>query len=73
MVECTALEMRHTRKGIGGSNPSLSAITFCQVVEIARVIAAFLSVSQLLSQLVSSKVMESAGAGVIGTKALALC
>jgi hypothetical protein len=24
-VECTALEMRHTRKGIGGSNPSLSA------------------------------------------------
>lgn len=25
MVECTALEMRHTRKGIGGSNPSLSA------------------------------------------------
>lgn len=26
VVECTALEMRHTRKGIGGSNPSLSAI-----------------------------------------------
>ena len=26
MVECTALEMRHTRKGIGGSNPSLSAM-----------------------------------------------
>ncbi len=26
MVECTALEMRHARKGIGGSNPSLSAI-----------------------------------------------
>ena len=25
MVESTALEMRHTRKGIGGSNPSLSA------------------------------------------------
>jgi hypothetical protein len=25
VVECTALEMRHTRKGIGGSNPSLSA------------------------------------------------
>ncbi len=25
MVECTALEMRHTRKGIEGSNPSLSA------------------------------------------------
>ena len=25
MVECTALEMRHTRKGIGGSNPPLSA------------------------------------------------
>ena len=26
MVESTALEMRHTRKGIEGSNPSLSAI-----------------------------------------------
>jgi hypothetical protein len=27
VVESTALEMRHTRKGIGGSNPSLSANT----------------------------------------------
>ena len=27
MVECTALEMRHRCKPIGGSNPSLSAIT----------------------------------------------
>ena len=26
VVECTALEMRHACKGIGGSNPSLSAI-----------------------------------------------
>ena len=26
MVEGTALEMRHTRKGIVGSNPTLSAI-----------------------------------------------
>ena len=25
MVESTALEMRHTRKGIAGSNPALSA------------------------------------------------
>jgi hypothetical protein len=25
VVECTALEMRHTCKRIGGSNPSLSA------------------------------------------------
>ena len=25
MVECTALEMRHARKGIQGSNPCLSA------------------------------------------------
>ena len=25
MVECTALEMRHTGNRIGGSNPSLSA------------------------------------------------
>ena len=26
-VECTALEMRHTREGIVGSNPTLSAMT----------------------------------------------
>ncbi len=26
VVECTALEMRHACEGIGGSNPSLSAI-----------------------------------------------
>jgi hypothetical protein len=26
VVECTALEMRHTGNRIGGSNPSLSAI-----------------------------------------------
>ena len=26
MVDCTALEMRHTGNRIGGSNPSLSAI-----------------------------------------------
>ena len=29
MVECTALEMRHTGNRIGGSNPSLSAICYC--------------------------------------------
>ncbi len=28
MVECTALEMRHRCKPIGGSNPSLSASFF---------------------------------------------
>jgi hypothetical protein len=28
VVECTALEMRHRCKPIGGSNPSLSAILF---------------------------------------------
>ena len=28
MVECTALEMRHTREGIQGSNPCLSARSF---------------------------------------------
>jgi hypothetical protein len=27
VVECTALEMRHTGNRIGGSNPSLSATT----------------------------------------------
>jgi hypothetical protein len=29
VVECTALEMRHTGNRIGGSNPSLSARFFC--------------------------------------------
>ena len=29
MVDGTGLENRHTRKGIGGSNPSLSAILSC--------------------------------------------
>ena len=33
MVESTALEMRHTRKGIGGSNPSLSASTHLSRIE----------------------------------------
>jgi hypothetical protein len=33
VVECTALEMRHTRKGIGGSNPSFSAINFTHLFE----------------------------------------
>lgn len=34
MVECTALEMRHTCKGIGGSNPSLSAIILAKALEL---------------------------------------
>jgi hypothetical protein len=29
VVDGTGLENRHTRKGIGGSNPSLSASYFC--------------------------------------------
>ena len=28
VVDCTALEMRHGGNSIGGSNPSLSAISF---------------------------------------------
>ncbi len=28
MVDCTGFENRQARKGLGGSNPSLSAITF---------------------------------------------
>ena len=43
VVECTALEMRHTREGIVGSNPTLSATHPFQsisdrlkIVEIAR-------------------------------------
>ena len=32
VVECTALEMRHTLTGIGGSNPPLSAIKPCELV-----------------------------------------
>ena len=34
MVECTALEMRHTREGIEGSNPSLSANISLQTNEM---------------------------------------
>ena len=37
MVDGTALEMRSTRKGIGGSNPSLSAIPFSAGDTSARV------------------------------------
>ncbi len=36
MVECTALEMRHTCKGIGGSNPSLSAILSIHCANLER-------------------------------------
>lgn len=32
MVECTALEMRHTCKGIVGSNPTLSAIFYKYII-----------------------------------------
>jgi hypothetical protein len=32
VVDGTGLENRHTRKGIGGSNPSLSAITLGYLV-----------------------------------------
>lgn len=39
MVECTALEMRHRCKPIGGSNPSLSAntakVTFNNLISAA--------------------------------------
>ena len=45
MVESTALEMRHTGNRIGGSNPSLSAIsTFADIhksAEIGRFIGIF--------------------------------
>jgi hypothetical protein len=34
VVDGTGLENRHTRKGIGGSNPSLSAIRSCRVRSI---------------------------------------
>ena len=33
VVDRTALEMRHTRKGIGGSNPSLSAISALNFID----------------------------------------
>ena len=36
MVECTALEMRHTREGIQGSNPCLSASFMIQNKMMAR-------------------------------------
>ena len=40
MVESTALEMRHTRKGIGGSNPSLSAMLLSVLLLISGLSAA---------------------------------
>lgn len=36
MVERTALEMRHTCKGIVGSNPTLSAIYFSDAIFYVR-------------------------------------
>ena len=33
MVECTALEMRHTGNRIGGSNPSLSANRYLDLMQ----------------------------------------
>ena len=36
MVDGTGLENRHTRKGIGGSNPSLSAIPIWLSMSQAR-------------------------------------
>ena len=38
MVDGSGLENRHTRKGIGGSNPSLSArqSAVCWILEFAR-------------------------------------
>ena len=41
VVECTALEMRHGCKPIGGSNPSLSASSACHAI-------AFIGFSQIL-------------------------
>ncbi len=32
MVDGTGLENRHTRKGIGGSNPSLSATLYAEEI-----------------------------------------
>ena len=40
MVECTALEMRHRCKPIGGSNPSLSASNL-DSVEVLQKLALF--------------------------------
>ena len=36
VVECTALEMRHRCKPIGGSNPSLSAKVLAHQIEITH-------------------------------------
>ena len=38
MVEGTALEMRHTRKGIVGSNPTLSAKLF-RLIDVRPTVA----------------------------------
>jgi hypothetical protein len=41
VVECTALEMRHTGNRIGGSNPSLSANAQPNSTEIQYSLAEF--------------------------------
>ena len=50
MVECTALEMRHTRKGIGGSNPPLSASELVHLIENTEIIEIGSRPSESLSQ-----------------------
>ena len=49
MVECTALEMRHTGNRIGGSNPSLSASNITYIIDMNGI---FSLVHSLIPQLV---------------------
>ena len=45
MVECTALEMRHRCKPIGGSNPSLSAISVFDMSILNRLVGKLANLS----------------------------
>ena len=62
MVDGSGLENRHTRKGIGGSNPSLSAIFFtCNTRATIRPFLRFLHIVLLME---SVSYVESISIGV---------
>ena len=58
MVECAALEMRFTREGNGGSNPSLSAML---IVKGLREISVPLSTLNLKAQPLVYPTMQQSG------------
>ena len=62
MVECTALEMRHTGNRIGGSNPSLSATqtksTSCAQRKVANIAEGNIPMIKISELLVRKKDMS---------------